>query len=108
VVPGLAAFLDDRDRGSWSPSVLCQHPYLGYACVNGSTGWMGRTHVYRFHVADPVYFERPLRFSIEHGHDNNLALDLSSVTYWYEAEPHKPFPAFPRARRGSRSRGSAR
>jgi hypothetical protein len=56
---------------------------------------MGRTHVYRFHLADPVYFDRSLRFSIEHGHDNNLTLDLSSVAYWYQAEPHKPFPPFP-------------
>ena len=70
-------------------------PYFGYARVNGGTGWLGRTHVYRFHLADPVYFDRSLRFSIEHGHDNNLTLDLSSVAYWYQSEPHKPFPAFP-------------
>jgi len=43
----------------------------------------------------PIYFDRSLRFSIEHGHDNNLTLDLSSVAYWYQSEPHKPFPAFP-------------
>ena len=57
--------------------------------------WLGRTHVYRFHLSDPVYFDRSLRFSIEHGHDNNLTLDLSTVAYWYQAEPHKKFPAFP-------------
>ena len=86
---------EDYFNTSWSPNVLYQHPYFGYARVNGSTGWMGRTHVYRFHVADPVFFERSLRFSIEHGHDNNLTLDLSSVAYWYQSEPHKPFTALP-------------
>jgi hypothetical protein len=86
---------EDYFNTSWSPNVLYQHPYFGYARVNGATGWMGRTHVYRFHVADPIYFEKSLRFSIEHGHDNNLTLDLSSVAYWYQAEPHKPFPQLP-------------
>jgi hypothetical protein len=86
---------EDYFNTSWSPNVLFQHPYFGYARVNGGTGWLGRTHVYRFHLADPVYFDRSLRFSIEHGHDNNLTLDLSSVAYWYQSEPHKPFPAFP-------------
>ena len=86
---------EDYFNTSWSPNVLFQHPYFGYARVNGGTGWLGRTHVYRFHLADPVYFDRSLRFSIEHGHDNNLTLDLSSVAYWYQSEPHKAFPAFP-------------
>jgi D-arabinan exo alpha-(1,3)/(1,5)-arabinofuranosidase (non-reducing end) len=86
---------EDYFNTSWSPNVLFQHPYFGYARVNGGTGWLGRTHVYRFHLADPVYFDRSLRFSIEHGHDNNLTLDLSSVAYWYQGEPHKAFPAFP-------------
>jgi hypothetical protein len=51
--------------------------------------------VYRFHLTDPVRFQKSLRVSIEHGHDNNLTLDLATVAYWYQAEPHKAFPAFP-------------
>jgi hypothetical protein len=86
---------EDYFNTSWSPKVPFQHPYFGYARVNEGPGWLGRTHVYRFHVSDPVHFDRSLRFSIEHGHDNNLTLDLSSVAYWYQAEPHKPFPALP-------------
>jgi hypothetical protein len=86
---------EDYFNTSWSPKVLFQHPYFGYARVNEGPGWLGRTHVYRFHMSDPVYFDRSLRFSIEHGHDNNLTLDLSSVAYWYQSEPHKPFPPLP-------------
>jgi hypothetical protein len=86
---------EDYFNTSWSPNALFQHPYYGYARVNSGTGWIGRTHVYRFHVSDPVYFDKSLRFSIEHGHDDNLTLDLSSVAYWYQQEPHKPFPPFP-------------
>ena len=29
------------------------------------------------------------------GHDDNLTLDLSSVAYWYQTEPHKKFPPLP-------------
>jgi hypothetical protein len=86
---------EDYFNTSWSPNVLFQHPFFGYARVNGGTGWLGRTHVYRFHVSDPVYFDKSLRFVIEHGHDDNLTLDLSSVAYWYQAEPHKTFPPLP-------------
>jgi hypothetical protein len=86
---------EDYFNTSWCPNVLFQHPYYGYARVNEDIGWLGRTHVYRFHITDPVYFDKSLRFSIEHGHNNNLTLDLSSVAYWYQTEPHKPFPELP-------------
>jgi hypothetical protein len=86
---------EDYFNTSWSPNALYQHPFFGYARVPSGTGWLGRTHVYRFHVSDPVYFDKSLRFSIEHGHNDNLTLDLSSVAYWYQAEPHKKFPPFP-------------
>jgi hypothetical protein len=86
---------EDYFNTSWSPNVLFQHPYYGFARANGGTGWLGRTHLYHFHVVDPIYFEKSLRATIEHGHDDNLTLDLSSVAYWYQTEPHKPFPPFP-------------
>ena len=75
---------EDYFNTSWSPKELFQHPYFGYPRVNNGTGWLGRTHVYRFHIADPVCFEKSCRFTIEHGHNNNLTLDLASVAYWYQ------------------------
>jgi hypothetical protein len=30
--------------------------------------------------------------TIEHGHANKLSNDYSSTAYWYQIEPHKPFP----------------
>ena len=38
-----------------------------------------------------------LRWTIEHGHANNFANDYTSVAYWYQAEPHAPFPLLPDA-----------
>jgi len=48
--------------------------------------------VYRFHIPDPVPFQRSIEVTIEHGHANDRADFLSSVAYWYQAEPHKAFP----------------
>jgi hypothetical protein len=86
---------EDYFNTSWSPNALYTHPFYGYARVNNDVGWLGRTHVYRFHISDPVYFNRSLRFTIEHGHNNNLTLDLASVAYWYQTEPHKAFAPLP-------------
>ena len=84
---------EDFFNSSWCPNELYQHPYFGYARITEKPGWMGRTHCYRFFLEDPIYFEKSLRGSIEHGHANVLTLDLSSVAYWYQTEPHKVFPA---------------
>ena len=86
---------EDYFNTSWSPEHLFSHPFFGLARVGGSLGWLGRAHLYRFHITDPVFFHKSLRFSIEHGHNNNLTLDLASVAYWYQLEPHKKFPPLP-------------
>ena len=86
---------EDYFNAAWCPVRVYAHPYFGYARVNEGTGFLGRTHCYRFHMEDPVRFEQSLRASIEHGHANSLTLDLATVAYWYQTEPHKPFPPFP-------------
>ncbi|MEQ9439068.1 MAG: DUF2961 domain-containing protein [Cyclobacteriaceae bacterium] len=84
---------EDYFNTSWCPKVPYSHPYFGYPRVNENIGWFGRTHVYRYHITDPIRFESSLKFTIEHGHNNNLTLDLASVAYWYQS---KPFPKFPK------------
>jgi hypothetical protein len=77
---------EDYFNQSWSPTQLYSHPYFGAARVGGETGWLGRFHNYRFHIADPIYFDKSLKFTIEHGHNNVLTLDLATVAYWYQSE----------------------
>jgi hypothetical protein len=48
--------------------------------------------VYRFHIPDPIPFQKSIRVAIEHGHANDRSDYFSSVVYWYQTEPHKPFP----------------
>jgi hypothetical protein len=85
---------EDYFNSSWCPNETYQHAYFGYARVPGDIGWLGRTHCYRFHLEDPIYFDKNLRFSIEHGHNNYLTLEMSSVAYWYQDRPSilEPIP----------------
>ena len=100
---------EDYFNTSWSPNVLYQHPYFGYARVNGATGWMGRTHVYRFHVADPVLL-RALAALLDRARPRQQpdARPLDASPTGTSPSPTSRSRRFPRARRASRSRGSAR
>jgi len=69
-------------------------PYQGLTVYSGDEEWpwRGKNSLYRYHIEDPIYFEESIRVTIEHGHANNLTNDYSSTAYWYQVEPHKPFP----------------
>ncbi len=94
---------EDYFNQSWCPDEHYCHPYFGTARAPGRLndsprfGWLGRTHVYRFHVEDPIRFKKSLRASIEHGHANCLTLEIASVAYWYQTLPSRPFPPLPSA-----------
>jgi len=74
-------------------------PYYGLPHYSGTPDWQwgGKNSMYRYHIEDPIPFERSIRVSLEHGHANNLANDYASTAYWYQAEPHKPMPPLPPA-----------
>ncbi|HWD19892.1 MAG TPA: glycoside hydrolase family 172 protein [Verrucomicrobiae bacterium] len=77
----------------------------------GTPLWEGydtgdRGSAYRWHIPDPVNFQKSLRLEIEHkgGQDfpdgtgtGFIERDdlMSSVAFWYQIEPHKPWPAIP-------------
>ena len=83
---------EDYFGTAWCPSEPYESPYLGIV-MPGGENWSGRIALYRFHVEDPVRFRRSIRVTIEHGHANRRADDVSSVAYWYQSEPHAAFPA---------------
>ena len=74
-------------------------PYHGISYAGGPTdgpaSYSGKWTMYRYHIEDPVMFEKSIKVTIEHGHANKLTLDYSSTAYWYQAEPHAAFPLFP-------------
>jgi hypothetical protein len=77
----------------------------------GTPLWEGddtgdRGSAYRWHIPDPITFKKSLHVEIEHkgGEDfpdgtgtGYIERDdlMSSVAFWYQIEPHKPWPAIP-------------
>ncbi|MBW3637296.1 MAG: DUF2961 domain-containing protein, partial [Armatimonadetes bacterium] len=69
-------------------------PYHGVTITKDPNA---RINTYRWHIEDPIPFERSLRFEMEHGPRNDTpGVDYSSVAYWYQTHPRAPFPALPR------------
>ena len=60
-----------------------------------------RYGLYRWHITDPVRFDRDLKVTIQAlgwqsgGRYLPLGDDISSVAFWYQTEPHAPFPKLP-------------
>lgn len=65
--------------------------------VNGGDDRGASWMVYRFHTDSPVVFQKDLRVTIESGHANHRSDNFYTVAYWYQTEPHAPFPALPAA-----------
>lgn len=65
-------------------------PYHGLILKDDT---LDRIAAYRFHVPDAISFSSSLKFTIEHGDQNSENADYSSTAYWYQLEPHAPFPA---------------
>lgn len=45
---------------------------------------------YRFHITDPVHFDKHIKVTMEHGHANHLSDDWASTAYWYQTLPLAP------------------
>lgn len=82
--------------GGACPTAEYAGPYTGFHLI-GNLDYRGKISMYRFYVNDPVRFKKSIRMTIEHGHANNFANDYSSTAFWYQTEPHKPFPPLPPA-----------
>jgi hypothetical protein len=79
-------------------------PYSGLAQVikpDGLYQSQERFGLYRWHITDPVRFDKDLRVTIQAlGWQSGrrylpLMDDISSVAYWYQTEPHASFPQLP-------------
>lgn len=79
-------------------------PYAGLHQVirpDGTYKAQQRFGLYRWHIKDPIRFEKDLRITIQDlgwrqgGRYLPQQSDISSVCYWYQADPHTKFPQLP-------------
>jgi hypothetical protein len=60
-----------------------------------------RFGMYRWHITDPVRFDKDLKVTIQDlgwrsgGRYLQQHSDIITVAYWYQQEPHTPFPPLP-------------
>ncbi|MGG1675651.1 glycoside hydrolase family 172 protein [Neobacillus sp. NRS-1170] len=101
---------EDYFGGAWNweqpKGEYCTYstPYLGMHQVikpDGLYRSQQRFGMYRWHVMDPIRFEQDLKVTIQalgwrsEGRYLPLQDDIASVAYWYQEEPHNPFPQLP-------------
>jgi len=94
------------DSGYGAPKTYST-PFLGYPYHDTNDGRDGhgrppRHGMYRFHIPDPIRFTEDLRITVQQIGDHpktheyfERSDDIASVAYWYQKEPHNPFPEFP-------------
>lgn len=86
---------EDYFLGAWGfGRTSFAYPTYG-APVKGEEVAGGRSSLYRFHLDSPIPFTKSLKATIEHGHANHRSDNFYSVAYWYQSEPHQPFPPLP-------------
>jgi len=79
-------------------------PFCGMPQVikpNGLYQSQLRLGLYRWHIMDPIRFQQDLRVTMQaigwrsEGRYLPLQDDIASTAFWYQTEPHAPFPTLP-------------
>ncbi|RYG39544.1 DUF2961 domain-containing protein [bacterium] len=76
-------------------------PFLGYPLCRQVPQEVPRHALYRWHIFDPIRFESDLKVTVQalgwwpNGRYQPLTDDIATVAYWYQTEPHTPFPKLP-------------
>ncbi|HNY87504.1 MAG TPA: DUF2961 domain-containing protein [Candidatus Hydrogenedentes bacterium] len=96
---GSYGYNERKEHGKWVYDNFTS-PYTGFHHIPYK-GKQRRFGQYRWHITDPVRFKSDLRVTIQsigwqsEGRYLPLQDDQASVAYWYQTEPHAPFPALP-------------
>ena len=94
---------EDYFGADWGLPATYSTPYVGNVLEHKTKDSDGppKWSLYRWHILDPVIFHQDLRVTIQalgwwpNGKYQPLADDIASVAFWYQKEPHAPFPKLP-------------
>ncbi len=92
---------EDYFCGSYGFPESYSTAYAGTVLPSNDAEVPGYWSLYRWHILDPVCYEKDLRVTIQalgwgsDGKYKKLSDDIASVAYWYQVEPHAPFPTLP-------------
>ncbi|MBN1565163.1 MAG: DUF2961 domain-containing protein [Anaerolineae bacterium] len=95
------AWCFEQPKGEYG---LYSTPFLGMPQVIKPDGFyqsQQRFGLYRWHIMDPIRFKTDLRVTMQalgwrsEGRYLPLQDDIASTAFWYQTEPHAPFPPLP-------------
>lgn len=99
---------EDYFGASYGFPELYSTPFLGNTLKHSGQDGPPKWSLYRWHVLDPISFKRDLKLTIQalgwyptpppHQPGSRyrpLEDDVASLAFWYQREPHAPFPKFP-------------
>jgi hypothetical protein len=92
---------EDYFCGSYGFPALYSSPYSGCTLRHHNEDGPTKWSLYRWHLMDAINFEQDLRVTIQSlgwgpdGRYRPLRDEAASVAYWYQVEPHAPFPTLP-------------
>ncbi|MEO5984545.1 MAG: glycoside hydrolase family 172 protein [Ferruginibacter sp.] len=93
-----AAGIDVLDYTEFSTAYAGLHQVIR---GDGHYNVMQRFGMYRWHITDPIRFEKDLKVTIQalgwrsEGRYLPLQDDIASTVFWYQVEPHNLFPILP-------------
>jgi len=95
---------EDYVGGAWCFGETYSGPFLGYPLWKKEEGCVPKHGLYRWHIPDPIRFTKDLKVTIQAlGYQDGKIIprqdDIASTAYWYQTEPHGPFPEMPPAHR---------
>ena len=94
---------EDYFCGAWGFEDTFSGPYTGYPLWQRENERVPKHGLYRWHIMDPIRFEGDLCVTIQalgwrKGHRYlPLQDDIASTSFWYQSEPHAPYPQLPDA-----------
>ena len=89
---------EDYFGGAWGFGEAYSTAFLGYPLWHHPEDKIPKHGLYRWHMLDPIRFDTDLKVTIQalgwwpNGKFQPLQDDIASVGYWYQVEPHGPFP----------------
>jgi hypothetical protein len=91
---------EDYYNGAWdfggvNEAAPFSYPHNGAPYIVDPERIGGRYCLYRWHLDNPIRFQKSLKFTIEHGDQNNRSDNFFTTAYWYQTEPHMKFPELP-------------
>ena len=85
---------EDYFNAAWGFTKPYDTPLVGLVEFTGYEPG-SRNTMYRWHLEAPIRFHKSIKVTIEDGHASMRSDNIYSVAYWYQMEPHAPFPPLP-------------